>query len=124
MSLGVQSESLASWGGREVSDQLAAARSAAAGGPAGGDFELSASENVEERLDSNAMGPAAAAGRRYLGRGQALEGPRLGSSNVGFGQALDERARSSSMSSGRVRALRMLYLAQYCSPPFGACAWG
>ena len=109
--LGVQSESLASWGGRDVSDQLVAARSAAAGGSAGGDFELSASENVEECLDSNAMGPAAAAGRRLLRRGQALEGPRLESPNVGFGQALDERARSSSMSSGRVGALPTVYLA-------------
>ena len=106
----LQGESVASWVAREtpegVEEQLAAARrslGARSGGalsPAG----LAARQALEERHGSNVVG---AGGHRLAGMGQPLElrgGPSSGQ-RTGQGQSLDDQARSSSLSSGRVRGL-------------------
>ena len=106
----LQGESVASWVAREtpegVEEQLAAARrslGARSGGglsPAG----LAARQALEERHGSNVVG---AGGHRLGSMGQPLE-LRGGSSSgqrTGQGQSLDDQARSSSLSSGRVRGL-------------------
>ena len=99
---------MASWVAREtpegVEEQLAAARrslGARAGGglsPAG----LAAQQALEERHGSNVVG---AGGHRLLAMGQPLELRGGSSSGPRGGQSLDDQARSSSLSSGRVRGL-------------------
>ena len=107
---GAQGEGVASWVAREtpegVEEQLAAARRSL-GGRSGGALSpasLAAAQALEERKGSNVVGGG---GHHRLGLGQPLE-LRGGSSSEqrrGHAQSLDEQARSSSLSSGRVRSL-------------------
>lgn len=102
----LQGESVASWVAREtpegVEEQMAAARRSL-GGRAGGALSpagLAAQQALEERHGSNAIG---AGGHRLAGMGQPLELRGGCSSGQRGGQSLDDQARSSSLSSGRVR---------------------